>query len=248
MHSSIADHGYRPYTDDSAKLLASLKLLRGCQARKWKIASLFSGMGPERKVADLTALDCQCVFAYDKSDVSCRFVLANGHVVCDHIFRCPRSIMGINKAACRAHGCIHACGAVVPKGHLDMLIVGFSCKSSSNTRIGRERSVCQRSEDDLMYGFLQSLQKLEPSQCFAESIGGCLEHNRRVGCAPIHRFMMAFLEMGLASRYAVKRYIVCDSLYLTCRGRCVYINFVHRRVGDHVAAGRCSQIGQDSVQ
>ena len=119
--------------------LQKARARRGKQVRKFRIASVCSGSGPEDEVAFRFGFLFSILFQCDIRDESIRFISNNARTTAEHFFVDFKELAQSLTGACWAHG-MSVCSILNLKYLTDILLGGISCKGFSQVRTGRNTS------------------------------------------------------------------------------------------------------------
>ena len=154
-----------------------------------RCASMFTGLGPERKALVLSSLAAVFPFAVEIKDSAIRFLLDNGDVAYEHVFNDVRAFMDASDGTsdwCHTH--MKVCHCLVRKRELDILIAGISCKPFSLARAGRMAGTQTHAEFDHMESFILALLRFEPAVGILENVLGFLQKCKLLGKTPLDNF------------------------------------------------------------
>ena len=212
---------------------------RGEQRRKVRVASAFTGLGPERPALDLAEIETEFVFGIENDSSALRFLTQN---FCEHpyghMFTCARDFANTaGSGRCFIHS--GTCTMTVDKKLLDIVLAGFSCRPYAICRSGRfTTGTASHPESDLFEHFLRMMFQWQPSVFIMENVMGLLQFCRQLGMTPIAAILKRAQELGLMAEYSVRIVLADGRVFLSMKRRRVWLVWFHNRVGGKTAATR----------
>ena len=238
------------YRDDIVQTLEPIRKLRGQVQSEHLCFSVCSGAAPDGRLGALSGIPLRSIFTNDNKASCYRWVEANGPH--GHHFIDLREIAANLKttdkewsfeATCTSHEMEH-CTVSMPKGVVDSIITGTSCKPFSLARTGRMLGTHQHDDSDLMLAFCKLVQGVQPAFAILENVAGfMLPESKSVSQSPMQKLLEIMAQMN--PNYSPVVFMMTGSLFQVFTRNRVYLVFFRDSAGGSDAAKMCTRLVQE---
>ena len=180
---------YKNWVPHVSGPLEKLRQKRGPWLRPLQCATLFGGLSPERKVAELFGIPCKWRFTLDKKDAAIAFSERNFERAEFHFVE-ALDIIGTDGARDLYSGVMVDLKRF--EGQIDVLLISTSCKPYSTVRSSRHSEGTEQHEDSrLQEVFHHVLKVVKPAAWIYEQVFGfALPESKKDTQSPLQKMLL----------------------------------------------------------